>query len=148
MTYEAVNAYKTSSKGRIHIDLNAVAKAMDMLSKIRKRPDGYPLEMVRAVKAAILNDTDHPLKACILNIISNGRLVEDGEETNKKKSKEEIESRIKEYQKHIQEEQQRQVFENMRGRKPKSCDTEYIGKWSEKQDLDMSLIPSNAILFG
>lgn len=40
--------------------------------------------------------------------------------------KEEIENRIKDYQKKmLQEEQQRKSFDDMRGRKPKSCDNEY-----------------------
>lgn len=151
MTNVTVNGYQRSKAGTKIIDLNTVAIALDKLSKIRNRSDGYSMEIVKSVRAAIMNDTDHQLKALVLNIINHGNIVHSAEnnQTKKKRStKQEIETRIKEYQKNIDTADKNIPFAAVKGRKPKFCDSEYKQMWCDRQELGVDITFSNASLLG
>lgn len=142
MTNKVVNAYKRSDKRRNTVDLSVVAAALDKLSKIRKRPEGYTLEVVRQVKDSIVNDTLHPLKNSVLGILNN---VNPDAVKNTRKgdgsdlSGEKVVDMNKEWD---------NAFKIKHGRKPNFCDSEYRTAWCEKQKSQESFVASNATLTG
>lgn len=152
MTADAINPYSNTSKGKTPLDLNTVAVALNELSRIRKRPDGYSLEVVKAVRTAILNDTDHPLKTCVLNIIKFGS---DKENVPKKKptNAELIKAALMDYRSELeggirdhQSRSEKGVKDNQGYLNSKTIENR--GGWSARQEVDIASIPSNAVLLG
>lgn len=152
MTADIINPYGNTSKGKTLLDLNDVAVALNELSRIRKRPDGYSLEVVKAVRAAILNDTEHPLKTCVLNIIKFGSEKESQPKKKPKKAellqaalmdyRSELENSIKDHKSQFAQD----VKENQGYLNSRTIDNR--GGCSARQEVDISSIPSNAVLFG
>lgn len=51
------------------VNNESVALALKELARIRNRPDGYSLEVVRSVRDAINNNKHHPFRVFVENIV-------------------------------------------------------------------------------
>ena len=56
------------------VNNESVALALKELARIRNRPDGYSLEVVRGVRDAINNNENHPFRVFVENALRKGDL--------------------------------------------------------------------------
>ncbi|AMW80494.1 hypothetical protein AMD27_16385 (plasmid) [Acinetobacter sp. TGL-Y2] len=56
------------------VNNESVALALKELARIRNRPDGYSLEVVRGVRDAINNNKEHPFRVFVENALRKENL--------------------------------------------------------------------------
>lgn len=149
-----------NDKTRHQYNVCVVAKALNELARVRGRSDGYTLSVVRDVRDAINNGTEHELKTLVMSIIKHGRIIKPVKieheseeqiryEAELRMQQQLMEQAILEYDQSIDQSLERsKTLLRMRGRRPQRVQNEHLNSWMNGQKSHIGKIPSNAVLFG